>query len=271
MRGSERAVQPPRHRLEPVQVRPRPPDHPQVGAPDRVFPELLGVHASSGRCPGLSRRPYFTRPSNSPTVRSSGQPKSTNPSSRPSGPWTSYCRTGAGRPARHIATRLRDSPGLLAPPSAKETSRRAADRPTRPLPARASSMPGRSSRGGRSPGRGASAASATTTARSNGTLPATSTTVRPGQVSRTSPSRTISAASSRPTCRCTPRVTRPPPVPSRLTWTRSRGTSHTGRPHSTAADWWLTTHPGARCGNVAWTRSACRASGVSGPSTGPAR
>ena len=40
--------------------------------------------ASAAVCPGLSSRPYFSLPSNSPSVRNSSQPKSARPTRRPS-------------------------------------------------------------------------------------------------------------------------------------------------------------------------------------------
>ena len=54
-------------------------------------------NACSGLCPGRSRsRPYLLRPSNSPRVRCSRQPKSDRPTSCPERAKTSSCGSGGG-------------------------------------------------------------------------------------------------------------------------------------------------------------------------------
>ena len=81
--------------------------------------------ASPGVCPGRSSRPYLTRPSNSPTVRRSGHPKSVV-RGRPcggTGPPTAEPVAAVWNRASRIL--LRDSPTLCPPPSANAATRRA--------------------------------------------------------------------------------------------------------------------------------------------------
>ncbi len=95
-------------------------------APSRRTPPRQGPG------PGPRSRPYLIRPSNSPTVRSSSHPKSQRPTTTCRWSTTSSWGRGAGRPARAMATRLRDSPTLSLRASANAATRRARGTPGQP-------------------------------------------------------------------------------------------------------------------------------------------
>ena len=238
-----------RRRSEVLEVRPRPAHHLPPLRADRVFPQLLGVHDVARLLAGLRSRPYLTLPSNSPTVRCCTQPKSVRPIEHPYR--ISHCSSGAGSPARAMATRLRDSPTLSLRPSANATARRAAGTPSQPLARRRASV-----RSGRpSPAR--SAASATTTACSNGATRAMSTMVRATDVQAIPCTTMISSGRSGAQCTCTSVPRRAPERRRfRVTVTTSNGSPHTDRPCSTAAETWLTTADPSSSGTAHRT---CRA------------
>ena len=209
---------------------------------------------SAGCCPGRSSRPSFTIPSNSPTARRSGHAKSTRPT-----PSTTHCSTGGGSPRRHIATRLRDSPTLSARPSAKARTRAAAALPRRPgeRDSAAASVAGVTASACR-------AASAMTTACSNGRQRAQSSTVRAAVVTAHPPTVSISSVASRAGWTCSSGSMRPPPRRSRETCTRPSPVHQDGHPCSAAAQTWLTTASGASPATAARTSRAWRAMGSSG-------
>ncbi|SNS72208.1 hypothetical protein SAMN06893096_10744 [Geodermatophilus pulveris] len=236
-----------------VDVSPRPPRHLPGTVADGILAHLLIEDGVPGACPGRSSRPYSMRPSNSATVRCWRQPKSHRAISVPSGRRRRSCSSGVGRPSRLSSTRLRLSPTLSLRPSANVMTRAARRTPgTPPMPARHSvSRP-------RVVLRVARAASAMTTAGSNGRVRATSTRVRVRSVTATPATAATSASASRATCRCTRLVPLPFAGGRRRTCTRSRRTFQSGRPCRTAAETWLTTAGTRRSATVAATTAACR-------------
>ena len=201
----------------------------------------------------------WTRPSNSPAVANSSHQKSTWPSSTPPTERTGCWSSGAGSPARWIASLLRVSPGLIAPGRAKASTCRAVWLPGRPdARSSASSSDARVTRWV------CSAASAGTSPRSNGRVRARSTSVRGIDVTASPSTATTSSGSSAAACRWTTPLTRAPDRRARVAWTRAGGAPSSGSRCSTAAEPWLITAPGPRqayaaCTARRWDRTASRA------------
>ena len=243
--------------------------------------------ASPGSWPGRSRRPYLTFPSNSPTVRCWGQPKSEyvdaarkadgelqdgagkagtsdgDPAARLSHAFGSPVRKGQYVTCgRHARPPLRASHRGVEPGVQGRES--AAARPASRRPVVLSELsevavvPYSVRRAGLSPTAARKAASATVTAASNRARRATPTTVRATDVTTCPWTMTTSSACRGTVWTCSRASSRPPDGRSNVTCARSSGSPHVGRPCITPLQWLLRHLCRARQALPAWSRDGAR-------------
>ena len=189
----------------------------------------FSIHStSSGARPEGFARPYFTRPSNSPTTRGAAHQKSTRPAS-PSSSCISCWRSGGDRPRSSITTADHDSPGLSDCRLASFTTRRA--RATPALPAIRSHIEA-SWASVAKPLRSATSAAATPVATVN--TRAQSRTARDGVATIQSSSNSYSSDAAGPTI-CTRSAGRRPCACGASACTTRGGEPRSGRPCNTRA------------------------------------
>lgn len=154
------------------------------------------------------------------------------------------------------AIRLLGSPTLSLRPSANCSTLAALAAPFRPRCSCRASASSAASTNFR-----CNASSATTTPVSKGSVRATSTTVRAGEVTGMPPRTTTSRGVSCAGCACRVLVRRPPLLIARLICTGPRIGGQLASPCSAAADRWLTIAELSSLGYVASTSTTCRCHG----------